>query len=114
MIKLAGPIHVEFLIGREGGTFTAYAPALDLATCAGTMDVLRRRVRTVVRIFIEELTEMGTLQDVLHGLGWKLEQEAGRGVWIPPADPPAGRLAPKPGAPAAAADLRSLVVQFTV
>jgi predicted RNase H-like HicB family nuclease len=59
------------IILREGKSFIAYTPALDLSTSGKTFDEAKRRFEEVVRIFFEELSDKGTLEEVLLGLGWE-------------------------------------------
>lgn len=60
---------VSFL--REGDTFIAYSPALDLSTCGDTLEEAKQRFAEIVRIFFAELKKMGTLDQALNDLGWK-------------------------------------------
>ena len=65
---------------REGDTFIAYTPALDLSTCADTYEKSKERFEEAVDIFFEEIIKKGTLEDVLFGLGWKKIKSK----WNPP------------------------------
>lgn len=67
-------------IFREGKTFIAYTPLLDLSTSAKSFKEVRRRFGEVVQIFFEELKEAGTLEEVLTNYGWKKIQR----TWEPP------------------------------
>lgn len=66
-IQFALPVSVL----REGKIFVAYTPALDLSTSGSTFEEAQRNFGEAVNIFFEELTEMGTLDDVLLELGWQ-------------------------------------------
>lgn len=71
-------IPVNFL--KEGNSFVAYTPVLDLSTSADTYEKAQKRFSEVVQIFFEELVEMGTLDEVLSSLGWeKMDNH-----WNPP------------------------------
>jgi len=48
----------------------AYSPALDLSTCGHDLEEAKKMFSEAVEIFFEELTEKGTLDEVLLGLGW--------------------------------------------
>ncbi len=65
---------------KEGNSFIAYTPALDLSTCADTYEKSKKRFEEIVNIFFEEIVKKGTLEDVLLGLGWKKVKSK----WNPP------------------------------
>lgn len=56
---------------REGDSFIAYTPALDLSTAGNTFEEAQKNFVEAVNIFFEELVEMETLDEVLMGLGWQ-------------------------------------------
>lgn len=62
---------LPMFVFREGDTFIAHSPVLDLSTSANTFDKVQRRFTEVVQIFIEELLEKGTLDEVLSSYGWR-------------------------------------------
>jgi hypothetical protein len=66
---------------KEGDSFIAYTPALDLSTSADTFEDAQKNFIEAVNIFFEELVEMGTLNEVLKGLGWQKQND----TFIPPA-----------------------------
>ena len=61
--------HIEAKIPiwffEEGNKVVAYSPALDISTCGNTEAHARKRFAEVVTIFLDELTHMGTLDEVL-------------------------------------------------
>ncbi|MFA6522341.1 MAG: hypothetical protein WCT24_01980 [Patescibacteria group bacterium] len=61
---------VPVTIFREGKSFVAYSPALDLSSVGKTEKEAKRMFTEVVDIFFEELLEAGTLDCVLKDLGW--------------------------------------------
>jgi len=61
---------VSFL--REGKYFIAYTPVLDISTSADTFEKAKSRFEEQVNIYIEELIEMNTLEEVLLDQGWQL------------------------------------------
>lgn len=67
-------------IFREGKTFIAYTPLLDLSTSGKNFAEVKKRFSEVVNILLEELKEAGTLEEVLKSYGWKKAQRA----WEPP------------------------------
>jgi hypothetical protein len=64
-------VNLPVSILREGKSFIAYTPALDLSTSGRTHEEVRRRFREIVEIFFEEITRRGTLEQVLYDLGWQ-------------------------------------------
>ena len=73
-------IKLPVLIFREGKYFIAYTPALDLSTSGKTYQQVKKRFNEVVNIFLEEIIEKGTFEEVLQELGWKKFRKE----WIPP------------------------------
>jgi hypothetical protein len=67
-------------IFREGESFVAYTPALDLSSTGSTEEVAKKMFAESVETFFEELIEMGTLDCVLQDLGWTKE----KGKYQPP------------------------------
>jgi len=68
------------LITKQNKCFVAYTPVLDISTSGKTEKEAKVRFVELVNIFLEELIEAGTVNDVLSELGWKKEQKK----WIPP------------------------------
>jgi predicted RNase H-like HicB family nuclease len=54
---------------KEGETYVAYVPELDLSSCGATDEEARRNIRDAVRGFLETSTEMGTLAEILEEAG---------------------------------------------
>lgn len=75
-IKLNLP--VSFI--RESDQFVAYTPALDLSTAGATLEDAKKNFTEAVELFFDEITAMGTLEDVLLDLGWKKQEN----IFIPP------------------------------
>lgn len=75
-IKFALPVSIL----KEGKSFIAYTPALDLSTSGGTFEDAQKNFNEAVNIFFEELIEMGTLNEVLTGLGWQKQNK----MFVPP------------------------------
>jgi predicted RNase H-like HicB family nuclease len=67
-------------IFREGGTYVAYVPALDLSSCGATDEEARRNIRDAVRGFLATIAELGTLEEVLEEAGYRHEGDR----WVPP------------------------------
>lgn len=56
---------------REGSTFVAYVPELDLSSCGATNDEARRNIRDAVQGFLETSAEMQTLDEILEEAGYQ-------------------------------------------
>ncbi len=56
---------------REGATYVAYVPELDVSSCGATIDEARRNIRDAVRGFLEASAEMGTLTEILEEAGYQ-------------------------------------------
>jgi predicted RNase H-like HicB family nuclease len=67
-------------IFKEGDTFVAYVPALDVSSCGATDEDARRNIRDALRAFLETSAEMGTLDEVLQESGYVLHD----GQWEDP------------------------------
>jgi predicted RNase H-like HicB family nuclease len=55
---------------KEGRTFVAHAPELDVSSCAGTAEKAVKNLKEAVRLFLEECEKMGTLGQVLKEAGY--------------------------------------------
>jgi predicted RNase H-like HicB family nuclease len=80
-VCIRGDIKVIFL--EESRKIVAFAPALDLATSADTLEEARRRFEEILEIFFEETLEKGTLEEVLAECGWRKVSRP-RVHWVPP------------------------------
>lgn len=65
---------------KEGDSFVAYTPALDLSTSGDTFEEAQKNFVEAVNIFFEELIEMKTIDEVLAGLGWQKQNN----IFSPP------------------------------
>lgn len=80
MDKVAINFALPVSILREGDSFIAYTPALDLSTSGSTFEEAQKNFEEAVNIFFQELMEMGTLNDVLKDLGWEKQNNK----FVPP------------------------------
>lgn len=64
-------IEFDGMIFKEGETFIAYCPKLDISSCGNTIDEARKNLKTAVRLFLEESEKMGTLEDILTESGYE-------------------------------------------
>lgn len=60
-------------IFKEGRTFVAHVPELDVSTCGDTEAEARRNIRDAVAGFLETAKEAGTLREILEESGYRLE-----------------------------------------
>jgi predicted RNase H-like HicB family nuclease len=60
-------MRIEFTtqVFKEGKTYVAYTPELDVSSCARTEEKARRNLIEAVRLFLEEAGKMGTLDQIL-------------------------------------------------
>jgi len=77
---IQGEIPVIFF--EEGGKFVAYSPALDLSSCGESLEEAKKRFGEAAAIFLREVSEMGTLDEVLAECGWHKASPGQR--WVPP------------------------------
>lgn len=80
MKNMAITFTLPLSIIREGDSFIAYTPALDLSTSGQTFAEAQRNFAEAVQIFFQELVEMGTMDDVLTDLGWHKQEN----TFVPP------------------------------
>lgn len=71
MKKVQFQVKLPVSILREGKSFIAYTPVLDLSTAGKSFEEVQKRFTEAAQIFLEELVEAGTLDEVLTGLGWQ-------------------------------------------
>lgn len=71
-------LGVVFL--REGDSYVAFSPALDLSTSASSLEKAHTRFAEAVKIFFAEIMKKGTLEEVLGDLGWQKNNKE----WEPP------------------------------
>ena len=56
---------------KEGSSFVAYSPVLDLSTVGKTFEDAKRMFNEEAQIFFEEILKKGTADEVLTELGWQ-------------------------------------------
>jgi len=72
---LAKKIIVSEQIWKEGNMYTSYCPELDVASCGQTVDEARKNLREALEIFIEEISKLGTLEELLEEAGYDLSSK---------------------------------------
>lgn len=76
-------VKIPVSIFKEGKMFVAYSHALDLSSCGKTQKEAHSRFAGAVKLFLDKLEEMGTLDEVLIELGWRKKSHPQK-CWIPP------------------------------
>ena len=74
--------RIPVIFFEEGDKIVAYSPAIDLSTCGNTEEQARKRFAEAASIFFDEITQMGTVDDILTEFGW--HKTARKRSWIPP------------------------------
>jgi hypothetical protein len=69
-INIKGSVPVVFF--KEGDTFIAHCPVLELSACGSTFDLALKAFNETLQIFFEECAERKTLETVLGSCGWKI------------------------------------------
>jgi predicted RNase H-like HicB family nuclease len=59
-------IEVTTQIFKEGRTYVAHTPELDVSSCGGTKERALKSLKEAVRLFLEEAEKMGTLDQILQ------------------------------------------------
>ena len=76
-------VAVPVNIFKEGDRFVAYCPVLDLSTSGRTFEQVQKRFQEALHMFIEDLVEQDTLDEVLRSHGWHKVSKP-RPHWAPP------------------------------
>jgi len=65
-------------IFKEGGTYVAYVPELDVSSCGHTDEEARKNIRDAVLGFLETSADMGTLAAILEESGYERDGDKWR------------------------------------
>jgi len=74
MQEIAYTVHMF----KEGETYVAHVPELDVSSCGATDEEARKNIRDAVRGFVETSSDMGTLPEILEEAGYVREGDAWR------------------------------------
>jgi hypothetical protein len=66
-----GEITLSAQVWREGTSYIAYSPELDISCCGKTAAQAKSRLRQAVSLFMEEAARMGTLATILEESGFE-------------------------------------------
>lgn len=80
MINKTLSFKLPVTITKQGRRFVAYSPTLDVSTSGKSVKDVQSKFGEIVGIFLEEIIEAGTADDVLSELGWQKVQKR----WNPP------------------------------
>jgi predicted RNase H-like HicB family nuclease len=69
-------ISLRVEIFKEGDTYVALSPELNVSSFGETIEGAKRSVREALEAFIEECESMGTLEDVLEESGFSKVNDA--------------------------------------
>ena len=58
--------ELSIRILKEGGTYVAHTPELDVSSCGGTKERALKNLKEAVRQFLEEAEKLGTLEGILE------------------------------------------------
>jgi predicted RNase H-like HicB family nuclease len=75
-------IKYNVLVFKEGDTYVAYTPQLDLSSCGATTHEARKMLDEAMGLFLEEAERMGTLEDVLQESNYDRDED--QDMWVPP------------------------------
>jgi len=56
---------------KEGKMYVSYAPELDMAGCGETIEQAKKNLIEVIEINLEEMKQLGTLEEYLHEAGFE-------------------------------------------
>ena len=79
-MKVNANISMPITYFKEGKSFVAYAPGLDLSSSGKNLAQAEKNIQEAMELFFEEIISRGTLDEVLSNLGW----EKTRQKWAPP------------------------------
>lgn len=58
-------------IWKEGSSYVAWSPELDVSSAGANLEEVRGNLREAVEFFLEEAEKMGTLQEILEEAGYE-------------------------------------------
>src|SRR5437868_6588999 len=63
-------IHFTTRVFKQGRTYVAHTPELDVSSCGGTKVKAVKNLKEAVRLFLEEAGKMGSLTQILEEAGY--------------------------------------------
>jgi len=58
---------------KEGGTYVAHAPELDVSSCGGSKERAVKNLKEVVRLFLEGAEKLGTLGRIIREASMRVQ-----------------------------------------
>ena len=80
MLNKSLSFNLPVVITKQNKRFVAYTPALDISTSGKSAKDAKVKFVELANLFLEEIIEEKTADDVLSELGWKKVQKR----WTPP------------------------------
>ena len=74
MHDIAFTVHIF----KEGKTFVAHVPELDVSSCGSSEAEARKNIQDAVDGFLEASAEMGTLEEILQEAGYQRDGQTWR------------------------------------
>ena len=71
LILILHLVTTVFRLFREGATYVAHVPELDISSCGETQEKARANIEAAVRGFLETAEAKGTLMEILEQAGYK-------------------------------------------
>ncbi len=63
--------NIPVIFMKEGDIFVCFSPALDLVSHGDSFEDAYKSFKTTLKLFVGEVTKMGTWDKVLADCGWK-------------------------------------------
>lgn len=64
-------LNLTMQVWKEGPTYVAYSPELDVSSCGRTASRAKSNLREAISLFLEEAANQGTLEDILSEAGFE-------------------------------------------
>jgi hypothetical protein len=77
-------VGFDSLVFREGKTYVAHCPELDVSSCGVSVAQARKMLLAAVRLFLEEAEKLGTLDTILREAGYRSHRARWGTHWEPP------------------------------
>jgi predicted RNase H-like HicB family nuclease len=73
-------LNIRFTVDvwKEGTTYVAYAPELDISSCGDSVAGAKARLREAVTLFLEECSRKGSLDVILTESGFEKRDKSYR------------------------------------
>lgn len=71
MPQIKRNVSLSVFVIKEQDYFVAYTPALDFAATGDTSESAKKNFSESINIFLSDIEERGTLDEVLKEFGWR-------------------------------------------